>query len=183
MVSNPVRPFYRMGENLFIGAIPRAEFQSFMLSSFQQIKGKPEPEAIIAILNLAEDVPYNIQALGRACWEEMVNTSSKILNEATVQAIHQRLVRSNAPIYAPLWNALTINQQKSLAAVASMKGEQLLTRPILKRFDISPGAMQKALQAMENNSLIRRDYQQSSGAYCFEDPFFKAWIAITTTAS
>jgi hypothetical protein len=183
MVTNPARPFYRLGENLFIGEIPRAEFLAFMKDSFQQIKCKAEGEAMTAILTLAEDVPYNIQALARACWEESKNAPAKVLTEAMVVALHQRLIRGNAPIYAPFWAGLTTIQQKALAAVAHTNGQQLLTRPVLKRYDLSPGSMQKALQSLENFSMIRRDYQTGALTYRFEDPFFKAWILSATVTS
>ncbi len=183
MVTNPARPFYRLGENLFIGAIPREELLAFMKHSFQQIKCKPEAAALTAILQLAEDVPYNIQALARACWEDAVNMSAKTLTETEVTATHTRLVRSNAPIYAPFWAGLTATQQKALAAVAHTNGQQLLTRLVLKRYDLPPGSMQKALQSLETFSMIRRDYQTGALIYRFEDPFFKAWIVNTTVTS
>lgn len=183
MVTNPARPFYRLGENLFIGAIPRDEFQTYLKDSFQQIKCKPEPEALTTLLDLAEDVPYNIQALARACWEEAVSTQAKTLTAATVNAVQQRLIRSNAPIYAPFWAGLTTIQQKALAAVAHAGGQQMLTRPMLKRYDLSPGAMQRALQSLETFSMIRRDYQTGALVYRFEDPFFKAWILSSTVTS
>jgi len=72
--------------------------------------------------------------------------------ESHGSATHQRLVRSQAPIYAPSWASLSTNQQKALAAAASMDGAQLLSRPILNRYDLSPGTMQKALQALEAQS-------------------------------
>ena len=182
MVNNPARPFYRMGENLFVAEIPRPEFIEFLREGFQAIKCKPDPEALDAILNLAEDVPYNIQALARACWEEVRQQQSKSLSVALVTSIHSQLIRSNAPIYAPLWAILTVNQQKALSA-AALYGQQLLTRPILKQYDVSPGTMQKALQALENNAMLRRDYQTGSVVYRFEDPFFKAWVIRTTVTS
>jgi hypothetical protein len=93
------------------------------------------------------------------------------------------LIRGNAPIYAPFWAGLTTIQQKALAAVAHTNGQQLLTRPVLKRYDLSPGSMQKALQSLENFSMIRRDYQTGALTYRFEDPFFKAWILSATVTS
>ena len=182
MVNNPARPFYRMGENLFIAEIPRPEFMAFLSEGFLSIKCKAEPEALDAILNLAEDVPYNIQALARACWEEVRQQQVKSLSVALVTSVHSQLIRSNAPIYAPLWAILTINQQKALSAAATY-GQQLLTRPILKQYDVSPGTMQKALQGLENNAMLRRDYQTGALTYRFEDPFFKAWVVRTTVTS
>src|SRR5215813_13021340 len=57
-------------------------------------------------------------------------------------------------------DAGTFLQSPAVEVAASMDGAQLLSRPILKRYDLSPGAMQKALQALEAQSMLRRDYHQ-----------------------
>ncbi|MGH9844944.1 MAG: AAA family ATPase [Blastocatellia bacterium] len=183
MVTNHARPFYRMGESIFIGAIPREEFLPYLAANFKAIKCKADEAALGKLLDLAEDVPYNVQALARGCWDEAAQAKAVTLSAALVVATHRRLVRSHAPIYAPSWASLSTNQQKSLAAAASMDGTQLLSRPILKRYDLSPGTMQKALQALEAQAILRRDYQDVEVRYRFEDPFFKAWILASTVSS
>ena len=183
MVTNHARPFYRMGESIFIGAIPREEFLPYLAANFKGIKCKADEEALVRLLDLAEDVPYNIQALARACWDEAAQAKAATLSSAAVAATHRRLVRGQAPIYAPSWASLSMNQQKALAAAAGMEGTQLLSRPILKRYDLSPGTMQKALQALETQAILRRDYQDAEVRYRFEDPFFKAWILTSTVSS
>lgn len=183
MVTNHSRPFYRMGESIFIGAIPREEFLPYLAANFKLIKCRAEEAALGKLLDLAEDVPYNIQALARACWDEAAQTKAAALTPTIVVATHQRLVRSHAPIYAPSWASLSTNQQKALAAAANLEGTQLLSRPILKRYDLSPGTMQKALQALEAQAILRQDYQGMEVRYRFEDPFFKAWILASTVSN
>jgi len=183
MVTNHARPFYRMGESIFIGAIPREEFLPYLTANFKAIRCKADEEALGKLLDLAEDVPYNVQALARACWDEAAQTKATALTSSAIAATHRRLVRSQAPIYAPSWASLSTNQQKALAAAAGADGAQLLSRFILKRYDLSPGTMQKALQALETQAILRRDYQGMEVRYRFEDPFFKAWILASTVSS
>jgi hypothetical protein len=181
--TNHARPFYRMGESIFIGAIPREEFLPYLAANFKAIKLKADEAALGKLLDLAEDVPYNVQALARACWDEAAQMKATTLSAAVVTSVHQRLVRSQAPIYAPSWASLSVNQQKALAAAADADGIQLLSRPILKRYDLSAGTMQKALLALENLAVLRREYRETEVRYRFEDPFFKAWILVSTVAS
>ena len=183
MVSNPARPFYRLGENLFIGAIPRPELLAFLTEKFAALDCHEEDNAFTALLTAAEDVPYNAQALARACWDEVSQSQLRQLTPALVQATVQRLVRSNAPIFVTFWGGLTALQQKALAAVAAAQGQHLTSRAVLKRFDLSAGAMQKSLQALENATLIRREFTATSVSYRFEDPFLKLWIAGFTVTS
>jgi hypothetical protein len=172
-----------MGENLFIGAIPRDEFLPFLAANFREIKCKPEDDALATILDLAEDVSYNVQALARACWDEAAQAKTGALTSDVVAGVHRRLVLSQSPIYAPSWAGLSAAQQKALAAAASADGTQLLSRSILKRYDLSAGTMQKALAALENQAILRRDYSKTEVRYRFEDPFFKAWIQASTVST
>lgn len=183
MVSDHARPFYRLGENLFVGPVPRPDFLKSLKRGFGRLKCQVETEALTLILNLAEDVPYNVQALARACWQEAANAGLTTLTSETVAAVHQAVVNGMEPIYAPQWVGLTSNQQKALAAVARFDGKELLSRAVLRTVDLAPGTMQKSLAALEGLSILRREYQRESLRYRFEDPFFKAWIKAATVSS
>lgn len=63
MTLNPARPFYRMGMRHFLGPLPRADFARFITRGFESGGHKVDPRAVDEILDLAEDVPYNVQAL------------------------------------------------------------------------------------------------------------------------
>jgi hypothetical protein len=72
------RPFYRLGQIRFIEPVPRADFEEFLTVKFRRGGFRVEhSDAIIRILQLAEDVPYNVQLLAHTCWYELRNQSAK----------------------------------------------------------------------------------------------------------
>jgi AAA+ ATPase superfamily predicted ATPase len=176
MVSNHARPFYRLGENLFVGPIPRPEFMEFLRRGFSGLGIEVDPAALDRILDLAEDVPYNVQGLARACWQELRDQSLPALTPAIVQAVYDSLLVTMEPIYAPQWAILTAAQQRALLGTARHGGQGLTGKAVLKSLDLTPGAMQSALASMEQQSILRREYKRDSSIWRFEDPLFKGWI-------
>ena len=179
MVSNHARPFYRLGENLFVGPIPRPEFLEFLHRGFGGLGIGIDPVALERILDLAEDVPYNVQGLARDCWQEVRNQSLPALTPANVDAVYDSLLVTMEPIYAPQWAILTAAQQRALLGVARHGGQGLTGKAILKSLDLTPGTMQASLASMEQQSILRREYKRDSSIWRFEDPLFKGWILAT----
>ncbi|MDQ3635238.1 MAG: hypothetical protein M3405_12130 [Acidobacteriota bacterium] len=78
MTTDPSRPFYRLGKMLFIGKLPRPEFSRFLRDKFSregffspQTHKDKEIEIIDVILDLAEDVPYNVQMPAHTIWDKL----------------------------------------------------------------------------------------------------------------
>jgi AAA+ ATPase superfamily predicted ATPase len=176
MVSNHARPFYRLGENLFVGPIPREEFTEFLRRGFSGLKIKPADAPLERIFDLAEDVPYNVQALARACWQELYDRKSQALTKEIVDEVHESLIGAMEPIYAPQWGNLTVSQQRALLGVARYGGQGLTGKAVLKALDLTPGTMQTSLASLEQQSILRREYRRDASAWRFEDPLFKGWI-------
>ncbi len=66
------RPFYRLGAVRFIGPVPKADFVAFLRSKFEGSGYRIEDDAALqAILDFAEEVPYNVQMLAHACWDQL----------------------------------------------------------------------------------------------------------------
>lgn len=181
MVNNPSRPFYRLGEPLFLKEVPFADFLGFLRKGFLGLKCKGNDETFAHLYKLADGVPYHVQLLASNCWDEIHRNPRKTLTMMDVEAAQQRLIHLFAPYHAPLWASLTPNQQRALALVARDTNGGLMSKVILKRLDMTSGTMHKALAALESRSIIRREYEQLTALYRFEDPLFKAWILASTT--
>lgn len=179
MVTNHARPFYRLGDNLFIAGIPREDFMAFMRRGFGKLKVNVENAALVEILDLSEDVPYNVQGLARACWQEATNRNLKHLSVEKVNQVYGSMLVAMDPIYAPQWGNLTAPQQRALLGVARYGGQGLTGRAVLKPLDMAAGTMQTSLQALEHQSILRKEFKQASSSWRFEDPLFKGWIRAT----
>jgi uncharacterized protein len=181
MTSDASRPFYRLGERLFLGAIPRADFLAFINRVFQQSGITVEASASETILALAEDVPYNVQRLAHDSWEYLAKIGSANLTSTAVEAALQLLLRRDDPFYTQLWNALGAPQKKALLGVIRMKGVNLLSKDSLRLAGIPNSTLQQALKALKDKEILRDEESLGQKLTRFEDPFFAAWITMVTT--
>ena len=185
MLMDPTRPFYRLGVNLFLGPVPRKDFETFLRREFTKSGFQVKESAISLIMELAEDVPFNVQMLAHQCWtglREGNRPKQATLSDAVVHASLGMLVRQQDPFYAQLWNSLTTNQQRTLMAVVAEKGANMQSLRVVQSIGKSSGTIRQALIAMSTVAILREDQTADQKYYRFEDPFFGSWIRLTTTA-
>jgi uncharacterized protein len=188
MTTDASRPFYRLGTTLFIGALPRTEFSRFLLDKFTfgdffspKTTEEERRNLTLKILDLAEDVPYNVQMLAYSIW----NTLSQIkigspetafLSDQITEATLDKLIRQNDPFYTQVWNGLTAIQKKAVSAVVSENGQKLQSGKVTQAAKVSPSSMARALESITSRDILRQEESQGNVRYRFEDPFFGAWI-------
>ncbi len=188
MTTQPNRPFYRLGTLLFIGELPRPEFSRFLLDKFTYgdfLSPKTDEEIrrnlTLKILDLAEDVPYNVQMLAHSLWNRLLQikvSSPEIafLTETLIEETLEKLIRQNDPFYTQVWNGLTTIQKKALISVVSEKGQNLQSIKITEKTKVSPSSMRRALESMTSQDILRQEEKNGTIRYRFEDPFFAHWI-------
>ncbi len=186
MTMDAARPFYRLGSLRFIGPVPREDFASFLHQKFTASKftvSNAEPAAIDLILDLAEEVPYNVQMLAHACWDELRAASKaedRVLNEKVVRLALDRLIRQYDPFYTQLWNGLTAIQQKTLVAVIEEGGANLQSIKVVKALGKGPSTVQRSVEALISRDILREEEAGGSVRMRFEDPFLSQWIRAFT---
>ena len=179
MTTEASRPFYRLGERLFVGPVPRADFHGFLHHGFVRAGFKVGEGALEAVLDLAEEVPYNVQMLAHACWNELaLGRRGATLTVAVVRQVLERVVRQDDPFYTQVWNLLTSAQQKALIAVVREKGQNLHSSRVLRESGLSQPTMQRALAALKSRDLIREEERLGQTRLRLEDPFFGTWLAL-----
>jgi len=183
MVTDAARPFYRLGSKLFLGPIPRDEFSKFLRAKFEASGFKVEGDAIVRVLDLAEDVPYNVQMLAHGCWSRMRDGMAAKLTPAFVEETAAQLVRQQDPFYTQLWTGLTPIQQRTLLAVVEQRGVNLQSTRTSQEVGRGPGTIRKSLHSMIDSGILREDRQVASARMRFEDPFFARWIVLTVMAA
>lgn len=183
MTGDPSRPFYRLGERRFIGPIPREDFRAFLRRGFADAGLEAEERGIEAILDFAEDVPYNVQRLASACWNALRDRPGSTLTAEFVAEVLERTVRQDDPFYTQTWNSLNAAQQKALLAVLSNGGRGLYSRDALANANLALGTMQHSIAALERNGILRAEEDAGTNRYVFEDPSFAAWIRLILPGS
>jgi hypothetical protein len=186
MTTNAARPFYRLGSLRFIGSVPRPDFAKFLFTKFaeggfriQNVSDKNcDARSVALILDLAEEVPYNVQLLAHACWEHLIGlpSASRVLTEQTVNQELERIIRQYDPFYTQVWNQLTAVQQRALAIVRAESGLNLQSQQVIRAFGKGPATMRRSLKALVARDILREEEAHGRVRYRFEDPFLGVWV-------
>lgn len=182
MTDDPDRPFYRLGGRLFLGPVPREDFREFLVRRFRETDLRLTDEAAVTILDLAEEVPYNVQRLAHATWELCTTRTDKDVDSQVVGKALRRIVLRDDPAYTQLWTRLTMNQKKALKAVIRSQGVEVLAGEQTRAFRISASSLRTALEALEEAHVIRVEPSLGQSRYRLVDPFIAEWIAVSQTA-
>lgn len=182
MTGEPNRPFYRLGTRRFLGAIPRGPFRASLRQGLALVSAVSEA-GIEAILDVAEDVPYNVQLLAHACWDRCreQGKGAKLTPELVRTAQEEMAARSD-PLFTHLWTSLTSPQQRALLAVVHEQGQGLTSGAVMKRYDLTASGMQKAVQGLKQRGIAREELQAGTTRLRLEDPLFGTWVRETVPA-
>jgi hypothetical protein len=187
MTMDASRPFYRLGTVRFLGPVPKPDFEAFLGTKFTESGFKVQnPATISLILDLAEDVPYNVQMLAHSCWDQLrdrVSVKSAVLTEVVVRQALELLVRQYDPFYTQLWTALTSIQQRTLLAVVQQRGVNLQSMKVVRSLGKGPSTVRRSLGALIDRNILREEESGNGIRMRFEDPFFAQWIRLFAAES
>lgn len=178
MTRDPNRPFFRLGSRVFLGQIPRDAFRDRLAAGFESAGTEVAEGALAALLDLADDVPYNVQRLAHEAWERLRVEADPVLDEEEVEAALAELVDKEDPAYAQLWTNLSVNQKKGLKAVMTTGGEEVFAASVARELDLPVASLQAALDQLEDRQVLRRELEErdSGPRFRFVDPFLATWI-------
>lgn len=176
MTGDPGRAFWKLGERHFLGPVPRADFIAFLRRGFETYGHNAADETLGRLIEVAEDVPYNIQRLAYVAWERLRVEPGAPFTAGVVDDALKTIVTQEHPAYAQLWTSLTTVQKKVLKAVIVEGGRALTSAEVLRRHAVAPATMHKVLAVLDDKGIIRDDESETSLRYRLEDPFFGAWL-------
>jgi hypothetical protein len=173
----PKRPFYKAGPVIRLDKIPADEFAAAIDARFSRSGIKPEPGLGAAIVELAGNLPYDVQRLAHETWDE-VRTGGR--RRATLDDLHQalrRLLTEQQTMFEAIWQRLTLAQRAVLRAVVLEDGRELLSADARTRHRLGgPSTVQAALAALVRDDLITR----AGARYAVVDSLLREWVARQT---
>jgi hypothetical protein len=173
----PKRPFYKAGPVMRLDKIPPAEFAAFIDARFARSGFKPEDGLGDAIVELAGNLPYDVQRLAHETWDD-VRASGR--RRATLDDLHQslrRLLVEHQTMFEALWQRLTLPQRAVLRAVVVEDGLGMLSGDVRERYRLGgPSTVQAALTALTREDLIVRDGDR----YVVVDSLLREWVGRQT---
>jgi len=170
----PKRPFYKAGPVMRLEKIPADEFAAALDSRFRRSGMKPEEGLGDAIVELAGNLPYDVQRLAHETWDEVRASGGK---RATLDLLHQalgRLLSEQETMFEALWQRLTLPQRAVLRAVVIESGHSVLSEDVRTRHRLGgTSTIQSALTALVRDDVISRDGRR----YSVVDSLLREWVA------
>jgi hypothetical protein len=112
------------------------------------------------LLDLAEEVPYNVQMLAHGCWaqpRDRASTQPAVLTEAVIRQSLKLLVRQYNPFYTQLWTPLSSIQQRTLLAVIQRRGVNLQSMQVVRLLGKGPSTVQRSGGALVDRNILREE--------------------------
>jgi hypothetical protein len=176
----PRRPFYKAGPVMRLEKIPAEEFAAFIDGRFTRSGMKPEPGLGAAIVELAENLPYDVQRLAHETWDEVRGRNRKRAALAALDDLHRalkRLLAEHQMIFEAVWQHLTLTQRATLRAVVLEGGRGLLSADVRIRHRLGGAStVQRALAALVRDDVVTRDGDR----YSVVDSLLREWVARQT---
>jgi hypothetical protein len=173
----PKRPFYKAGPVIRLERIPPEEFATFIDSRFARSGLRPEPGLGAAVVDLAGNLPYDVQRLAHETWDQVRSSGRR---RATLDDLHEalrRLLAEQHMMFEALWQRLTLPQRSALRAVVVEEGRELLSADARERHRLGGAStVQYALAALVRDDLVSRDGDR----YVVVDSLFREWVARRT---
>jgi hypothetical protein len=173
----PRRPFYKAGPIMRLEKIDAAEFGAFIDERFQGSGIKPEAGLGDAIVDLAANVPYDVQRLAHETWDDIKEAGKKHAGVDDLHLTLHRLLGEQSTVFEESWQRLTLPQRAVLRALVLEEGRELMSADVRTRHRL-PGTstIQAALAALMRQDIVTKDATR----YVTVDSLYREWVARKT---
>jgi hypothetical protein len=173
----PRRPFYKAGPVVRLGKIDERLFAAFLESKFARSGIRPEDGLGAAIVELAGNVPYDVQRLAHEAWDDVRAGGRKTAGLEDLHLTLGRLLDEQHTVFEEAWQRLTLAQRAVLRAVVLEEGRELLSAGVRLRHRLpAASSVQAALAALVKQDIVMKD----AGRYSVNDSLYREWMARRT---
>jgi phenylpyruvate tautomerase PptA (4-oxalocrotonate tautomerase family) len=171
------RPFYRAGPVVRLGRVPADRFAEFIERRFRQTGFRPEPGLGAAIVELAGNLPYDVQRLAHETWDDATMAGRRAVGVEELHATLKRLLAEHETLFEQAWQSLTLAQRAVLRAAVLEEGRHLLSADVRTRYRLSgASSVQAALTALVRLGWLMREGDR----YVPVDSLMREWVARKT---
>jgi hypothetical protein len=171
------RPFYKAGPVMRLQKIDADEFAAFVEERFASTGCSVEDGLGRAIVDLGENVPYDVQRLAHETWDDVRAAKRKAVGLDELHKTLTRLLGEHHMVFEEAWQRLTLGQRSVLRSVVLEDGREMLSADVRNRHRLAgTSSIQAALAA-----LVKQDILQREGArYVVTDSLYREWVARRT---
>ena len=169
--THPESAFFKSAISVSVGPLETGAFVRFLAGKFALGKRVIDQDTMKKVIEIAEDVPGDVQELCEALWE---TTSYKdTIHEVSIGPALELIYARESKGYEATLVQLTGQQVKCLVGLARMGGAAPLSSAFIRGVGIAmPASIKKALNRLVQLKVIYRH----EGEYKFINPFFKTWL-------
>ena len=174
----PRRPFYKAGPVMRLEKIIAADFAAFIDARFLGSGVRPEAGLGEAIIDLAANVPYDVQRLAHEVWDDAKEAGRKTAGLEDLHGTLMRLLGEQQTVFEESWQRLTLPQRAVLRALVIEEGRELMSADVRARHRL-PGSstVQAALAALLRQDIVTK----ADGRYAAVDSLYREWVARKTS--
>jgi hypothetical protein len=176
MIS-PKRPFYKAGPVMRLQKIEPQVFGAFLEQRFKASGIKVEVGLGAAIVDLAGNVPYDVQRLAHETWDDLYEAGRR---SASLDDLHLTLIRlldEQHTMFEESWQRLTLAQRAALRAIVLEDGKEMLSADVRTKHRLAgTSSVQAALAALVKQDVVMKD----GATYVVTDSLYREWVARKT---
>ena len=171
------RPFYKAGPVMRLQKIAPDRFAEFVQARFKATGIKPAAGLGMAVVELAGNLPYDVQRLAHETWDDVRAAARKTAGLDDLHQTLKRLLGEHETLFESIWQRLTLPQRATLRAAVLEEGRELLSADVRARYRLSGAStVQAALAALVREDILARD----GAHYVVVDSLLREWIARRT---
>jgi uncharacterized protein len=166
------RPFYKAGPVMRLQKIPADRFAEFIEARFRATKLRPTAGLGAAMVELAGNLPYDVQRLAHEVWDDA--RGGKVVGLEDLHGTLKRLLGEHDAIFEATWQRLTLAQRAALRAAVLEDGRELLSADVRARYRLGgPSTVQASLTALVRDDVLARE----ASRYVVVDSLLREWVA------
>jgi uncharacterized protein len=171
------RPFYKAGPVMRLQKVPADRFSTFIESRLRATGIKPSTGLGAAIVDLAGNLPYDVQRLAHELWDDLKTTGQRTADLEDLHETLKRLLGEHETLFESTWQRLTLAQRGALRAAVLEDGRELLSADVRARHRLSgTSTVQASLGALVRDDVLTREGTK----YTVVDSLFREWVARKT---
>ncbi len=167
MFNSKSRAFYQSVELYPIYPIETAHYIKWIKKLYAMGKKESPTNTMIKnVVSRANNYPIYVQQYFYYLWEmEQIDSDS-------IQAVEADIISRNHDKFLNLWEALTLNQRKTLYLIIQSEGKNIYYAEVIYNAGLKSAAqVKKAVEVLFKNDVIIKN-----GHYSIQDPMFEKWI-------
>ena len=130
-----------------------------------------------AIVELAGNLPYDVQRLAHELWDDARAAGSRSVDLDDLHGTLRRLLGEHQTLYEAMWQQLTLPQRAALRTAVLEDGRELLSADVRHRHRLGGAStVQASLAALVRDEVLAREEDR----YVVVDSLLREWVARRT---